>query len=47
MNEFIKFDTCILTLDEKPFAKLLLYEDGRFAFVKFISVSKCFDGQLM
>ena len=28
MNEFIKIDSCILTLDNKSFTKLLLYGDG-------------------
>ena len=30
MNELIKIDSCILTLDEKSFTKLLLYGDGRY-----------------
>ena len=30
MNELIKTDSCILTLDEKSFTKLLLYRDGRY-----------------
>ena len=29
MNELIKIDSCILTLDDKSFTKLLLYGDGR------------------
>ena len=57
MNELIKTDSCILTLDEKFFTKLLVYGDSRFdsktnksiilASVKFIYSSKGFDGQLM
>ena len=57
MNELIKIDSCILTLDEKSFTKLLLYGDGRYArkpkksiilaFINFIYSSKRFDGQLM
>ena len=31
MNELIKIDSCILTLDEKFYTKLLLYGDGRYA----------------
>ena len=30
MNELIKIDSYILTLDEKSFTKLLLYGDGRY-----------------
>ena len=30
MNEFIKTDSCILTLDEKSFTKLLLYGGDRY-----------------
>ena len=30
MNELIKIDSCILTLDEKSFTKPLLYWDGRY-----------------
>ena len=30
MDELIKIDSCILTLDEKSFTKLLLYRDGRY-----------------
>ena len=29
MNELNKIDSCILTLDEKTFTKLLLYGDRR------------------
>ena len=57
MNELIKIDSCILTLYEKSFTKLLLYGDGRYdsktnesiilASINFIYSSKCFDGQLM
>ena len=57
MNELIKTDSCILTLDENFFTKLLVYGDSRFdsktnksiilASVKFIYSSKGFDGQLM
>ena len=57
MNELIKIDSWILTLDEKSFTKLLLYGDGRYdskanesiilASINFIYSSKYFDGQLM
>ena len=57
MHELIKIDSCILTLDEKSFTKLLLYGDGRYdsktnksiilASINFIYSSKRFDGQLM
>ena len=30
MNELVKTDSCILTLDQKSFTKLLLYGDGRY-----------------
>ena len=29
-NEMIEIDSCILTLDEKSFTKLLIYGDGRY-----------------
>ena len=55
MNELIKIDSCILTLDEKSFTKLLLYGDSRYdsktnkslilASIKFNYSSKGFDGQ--
>ena len=57
MNELIKIDSCILTLDEKSLTKLLLHEDDRYdcktnksrilACINFIHSSKRFDGQLM
>ena len=57
MNELIKINSCILTLDEKSFTKLLLYGDDWYeskiyesvilASIKFIYSSKRFDGQLM
>ena len=57
MTEHIKIDSCILTLDEKSFTKLLLYGDGRYdsktnknlilASINFIYSSKRFDEQLM
>ena len=57
MNELIKIDSCILTLDEKYFTKLLLYGDDRYdrkinksiilASINFIHSSKRFDGELM
>ena len=57
MNELIKTDSCILTLDEKSLMKLLLYGDNRYdsktnksiilASINFIYSSKRFDGQLM
>ena len=57
MNELIKIDSCILTLDEKSFTKLLLYGDARYdsktnktiilSSIKIIDSSKHFDGQLM
>ena len=57
MNEFIKIDSWILTLDEQFSTKLLLYGDVRYeskinksvvlASIKFIYSSKRFDGQLM
>ena len=56
MNELIKIDLCILTLDDKSFMKLVLYGDGRYdskanksiilASINFIYSSKRFDGQL-
>ena len=57
MNELIKTDSCILTIDEKSLTKLLPYGDDRYdsktyksiilASIKFIYSSKCFDGHLM
>ena len=57
MNELIKIDSCILTLDEKSLMKLLLYGNDRYdcktnksiilASINFIRSSKRFDGQLM
>ena len=57
MNELIEIDSCILTLDEESFSKLLLYGDGRYdnkrkksiilACNNFIYSSKRFDGQFM
>ena len=57
MNELIKIDSCILTLDEKSFTKLILYGNGRYdrktnmciilASIKLIYSSKLFDGYLM
>ena len=57
MNELIKIDSCILTLDEKPLMKLLLYGDDRYdcktnksiilASINLIHSSRRFDGQLM
>ena len=57
INELIQIDSCILTLDEKSFTKLLLYEDGRYdtktdkstilTSINSIYSSKRFDGQLM
>ena len=57
MNELIKIDSWILTLDEKSFTKLPLYGDGRYdrkanesvilASINLIYSSKYFDGQLM
>ena len=58
MNEFFKTDdSCILTLDEKSFTKLLVYGDCRddsktnkriiLASIKLIYFSKRFDEQLM
>ena len=57
MNELIKINSCILTLDEKSLTKLLLCGDGRYdskknkslilASINFIYSSKRFDGQLM
>ena len=57
MNELIKIDSCILTLDEKSLTKLLLYGDDRYdcktnksiilASINFIHSSRRFDGQLM
>ena len=53
MNELIKIDSCILTLDEKSLTKLLLYGDDRYdcktnksiilASINFIHSSKRFD----
>ena len=57
MNELIKIDSCILTLDEKSLTKLLLHGDDRcdsetnesitLASINFIYSSKRTDGQLM
>ena len=57
MNEVIKIDSCILTLNKKSFMILLLYGDSRYesktntsiilTSIKFIYSSKHFDGQLM
>ena len=57
MNELIKIDSYILTLDEKSFTKLFLYGDHRYnsktnksiilVSINFIYSSKRFDGQLM
>ena len=57
MNQLIKIDSYIITLDEKSFRKLLLYGCGRhdsktnksiiLASINSIYSSKCFDGQLM
>ena len=57
MNELVKTDSCILTLDQKSFTKLLLYGDGRYdsktnksiilVSINLIYSSKRFDGQLM
>ena len=57
MNELIKTDSCILTLDEKSLTKLLLYGDDRYdyktnksvilASINFIHYSRRFDVQLM
>ena len=57
MNELIKIDSCILTLDEKSLTKLLLYGDDRYdcktkksvilTYFNFIHSSKRFDRQLM
>ena len=57
MNELIKIDSCILTLEEKYFTKLLLYGDGRYdsktntstilASINFVYSSKRFDAKLM
>ena len=52
MIELIKIDSCILTLDEKSFTKLLLYGDGIcdskiLASINVIFFAKRFDGQLM
>ena len=57
MNELVKIDSCILTLDQKSFTKLLLYGDGRYdsktnksitlVSINLIYSSKRFDGQLM
>ena len=57
MNELIKIDSCVLTLDEKSFMKLLLYGDDRYdsktnksiilASINFMYSSEHFDGQLM
>ena len=57
MNELIKIDSCILTLDENSLTKLLLYGDDRYdckskksiilASINFIHSSKRSDGQLM
>ena len=57
MNELVKIDSCILTLDQKSFTKFLLYGDGRYdsktnksitlVSINLIYSSKRFDGQLM
>ena len=52
MNELIKIDSCILTLDEKSFTKFFLNGDDRYdsiiiASINFIYSSIRFDGQLM
>ena len=57
MNELIKIDSFILTVDEKSLTKLLLYGDNRYdcktnesitlASINFIHSSTRFDGQLM
>ena len=57
MNELVKIDSCVLTLDQKSFTKLLLYGDGRYdsktnksiilVSINLIYSSKRFDGQLM
>ena len=57
MNKLIRIDSCILTLDEKSFMKLLLYGDDRYdsktnksiivASINLIYSNNCFDGQLM
>ena len=57
MNELIKINSCILTLEEKYFTKLLLYGDGRYdsktstsiilASINFVYSSKRFDRKLM
>ena len=53
MNELIKIDSCILTLDENFLMKLLLYGYGRYdsktnesilVSISFIYSSKRFDG---
>ena len=56
MNEFIKIDSCIYTLDKIFFRKLLVYGGGGYASktntsiilasIKFIYSSERFDGQL-
>ena len=57
MNELIKIDSCIVTLDEKSLMKLLQYGNDRYdcktnksiilASINFIRSSKRFDAQLM
>ena len=56
MNELIKTDSCILTVDEKSFMKMLLHGDVRYdkktsksmlASINFIYSRKRVDGQLM
>ena len=57
MDELIKIDSCILTLDEMSLTKLLLYGDDRYncktnksitlASINLIYSSESFDGQLM
>ena len=57
VNELIKINSYVLTLDEKSFTKLLLYGDDRYdsktnktiilASINFIYSSKRFEGQLM
>ena len=57
INELIKIDSCILTIDENSLTKLLLYGNDRYdcktnksiisASINFIHSSKRFGGQLM
>ena len=56
MNELIKIDSCILTLDEKSFTKLIPYVDRRYesktnkyiklASINFIYSSKRYEAHL-